>query len=1098
MPLTANLSASFGENGFDLGASFAGLADLFGVAGLPTLSFAADADGLDLSALGLDAITASLTSVLDGLGGVTGALPDLDAVLGPLRGALSILDVVGSGDLPALVASLETAVSPTGTGLPALLEAASRIGEVPAVRTVLDVVSPFGLDLRAPGALVGGPAGGLISLVQLVGALLGVETASREIDERVHLAIELLSADRIAGLIANIGTGTGARLAGLLSGIDPNDAHLVDLVARPIEEYLADVRELLALLVRGLAFAEATLVDADFPALTAGLSLASVALSSSALAPVNALVDTLRGYAAPVLSVQLPALGGADAVWGATATLASQMEAAVGALAPSALRQVIDPIIDPVLTPVRAVRHALDELGAVLSTVLDPVRQALDSIDLTTIAGAIHAVIGPISDAVDTVAGLINGATAEVQAAVSAVDGLLDPVRDGLTSAKDAIAAPFNAVSRVLSALDLGALNEEARSTLTSVADALAKVPIQPVFDVATGIISTAADALGLVPKALLPDDLKSALESACAPVEQWDFEPIRAELHTQLGGIIDSLDTSVLSALEAGYAEVKAFVASIDPRPHLTALEQQAFAALVDGLNQLDPSVVLQPVSAVLDTVREALNGIDLRALLRPADEALDSVVSALDEVSPAQLLQPVATLLAGVQEQVESALGLSTWTERLDSAEAAVVAFATRLDPAPTFAALRTGWADLVGTLRPRPGGTGLAAAVVGGALGGLPFKTNAGGIGEVLAWVRGERDGAAVVRTRLATAATALDSARTAVAAIDIRALTAELESGYRALTAAIEAYPADSVLRARLDTSLLSSAPTSSLALLLTNVDRVTAAIGSSASAVSVTTAPDRSEVTLVASGLAVSFAPLAPVAAKMRSFLTAVGADPNTPDPRNALADLLISTGPDAVLGPIEAVASSLVTRLVDLVRDGLFAPFREGVTELQGVLGALTIDQLSGGVGALHQQLVDTVNGLRPTVALAEPLGLFDNVRHTLDAFDPFAPVQAVIDELRTLITGFVDDFTPTVVLAPVLTVYDQLAALIGGFDLAGLLEPVITRLQAIGGDIDRGMDKVIDALVRLKNACESDGGPIPGLDLSVAASVDVGGAFGL
>ncbi len=1097
MPLTANLSASFTAGGFDLGASFTGLTDIVASVGLPTLSFAGDAEGLDLSGLTLDGVLDALMSVVDDLGNVSGALPDLDAVLAPLHAALELLDIVGSGEFPALVASLEAAVGAAGPGLPALFDAAGQLGQVPAVRSIVDLVGPLGLDLRAPGALIGGPAGGLISLVQLLGALLGVDTASREIEDRARLAIDLLQIGRINALVASIGTGTGVRLARLLDGIEPDDVVLVDLVARPIELYVADVNELLTLLVRGLAFSEATLVDADFAELAVGLGVASVALSSSALAPVHELVATLSGWAQPFLDVDIPVLG-IDAVWGATATLASQIEAAVAAVAPSALRQAVDPLLDPILAPVRAVRSALDELGALLATVLDPVRQALDSIDLTTVTDTIHSIVGPVSDLVDTVDGLIGGATTEVEALVATVDGLLDPVRDALTTAKVALAEPFDAVSSVLDGLALDELNERATATLTSVADALGSMPIQPVFDVATGIISTAADALGLVPKALLPDDLKSALEAACAPVEALDLEPIRTELHTRLDAIISSLDTTVLTTLEAGYAEVREFIDSVNPRPLLEGLESEAFAALTDGLDQLDPSVVLGPVVAALDTVRAALDAIDLVGLLAPADDALDSVVAVLEQVSPAQLLAPVDELLSGVHEEVESTLGLSTWLERLDTVELAFTDFIERLDPAPPFAAMRSGWGDLVESIRPQPGGTGLTAGVMGAVLGGLPFKTNPGGIGEVIAWIRSERDGTTVVHTRLASAATMLESARDAVGALDIRALTAELDSGHRAVSAAVAVHPEGSLLRARLDPSILAASPTGSLAVLLSNVERVQTAFATAAATATATTAPDRSEVTLVASGLGVSFAPLTPVIDHARALLSAIGADSATLDPRVALADLLTSVGPDAVLGPIEAVASSLIIRVGELFREGVLGPFRDGVTELQDTLGALNVDQLTGGVGALHQQLIDKVDSLRPSVALAEPLELFDDVRSTLAAFDPYAPVLAAIDALQALIAGFVDEFTPTVVLAPVLTVYDQLAALIGGFDLAAMLEPILTRLRAIGGDVDRGMDEVIDALVRLQQACESDGGPIPGLDLSIAGSVDVGGAFGL
>lgn len=1097
MPLTATLDASFSADGFDLDASFSGLGGLLEAVGLPTLSFAGDLGDLDLDSLDLDDLVGSLTTVIGHLDGVIGALPDLDAVLGPLRSALAVLELAGSGDFTTLVASLETAVGPSESGLPALFDAAGHIGELPAVRTVIDIIGPLGLDLRAPGALVGGPAGGLISLVQLVGALLGVDTASREIDERAALAVDMLSADRITGLISSVSGGRGASLAGLLDGIDPNDPRLVEIVAGPIETHLADVRELLDLLVRGLAYAEATLVDADFEELAAGLTLASVALTVSASAPVDAFVATLRGYAQPLVDLQVPALG-VDAVWGASAALASQMEALIAEVEPTILRRVVDPVLDPVLAPLRLVRQALDELAAVLATVFDPVSQAIDAIDLSAITGAITSVVEPVQAVVDTVGTMIEDATTEVQGVVGTIDGLLQPVRDALTEAASTVTAPFQSVSAALDELDLDVLMARITETLTAVTDTLSSVPVRPVFDVASDVIGTTADALGLVPKALLPDDLKAALEAACAPVEALDLEPIRAELHAQLTAIVEGLDTTVLDALEAGYAEVMAFIASIDPRPPLAELEDQAFAALVDGLDQLDPSVVLEPLTAALETVRGALDAIDLRAMLEPVDEAIDTVVDALEEISPGQLLAPVTEMLDGVRGQIDATLQLSTWGERLDDVETLVTDLATRFDPAPFFAAMREGWSDVMASLRPQPGGTGLAAGLAGAVVGALPYRVNPGGIAEVVAWIRGTRDGAQVVQERLARGAAALVGARTSVERIDVRALTVELDAGHRALTAAVAAHPADSVLATRLGPMLAASSPTASMALVLGNVDRVITVVSSSAAIVAATTPPDRSEVSVAASGLAASFGPLAPVVSKVRELLATAGADPDEPNPVIALIDALETAGADAVLGPIEAIATSIFTRLVELVREGLFAPLREGIVELEGLLDLLDVAALTAGVDELHEQLVTKIEELRPQVALAAPLDLLDDIRTTLAAFDPFAPVQGAIDDLRALIVDFVGEFAPTVVLAPVLTVYDQLRSLVGSFDLAGLLDPVFALLQGIGSDIDAGMNEVIDALIRLQEACESDGGPIPGLDLSIAASVDVGGAFGL
>ena len=102
-------------------------------------------------------------------------------------------------------------------------------------------------------------------------------------------------------------------------------------------------------------------------------------------------------------------------------------------------------------------------------------------------------------------------------------------------------------------------------------------------FDVATGIIDTGADLLGAVPKALLPDDLKQALDDACAPVEALDLEPVREELRTELQGISAAIDADILADLKAAFDEIVAFLDTIDPEPLATAFEQSTFDPMVE-----------------------------------------------------------------------------------------------------------------------------------------------------------------------------------------------------------------------------------------------------------------------------------------------------------------------------------------------------------------------------------------------------------------------------------------------------------------------------------------------------------------------------------
>ncbi len=184
--------------------------------------------------------------------------------------------------------------------------------------------------------------------------------------------------------------------------------------------------------------------------------------------------------------------------------------------------------------------------------------------------------------------------------------------------------------------------------------------------------------------------------------------------------------------------------------------------------------------------------------------------------------------------------------------------------------------------------------------------------------------------------------------------------------------------------------------------------------------------------------------------------------------------------------------------MTELVRDGLIAPLRGAIGELNGLLDALSVSALTQRFTDVRDHLTAVIEGLRPATVLAEPLAVFDAVKATLATFDPMGPARAAVDALKAEITSFAHDFAPTTVLAPVLTVYDDIAGGVNAFDVSGLLTPVLNALDEIGRIIDHGMDEVIDAIGELKSACESDGGPIPGLDLSLAASVDVGGSFGL
>ena len=1096
MTLSADLEASFSGGGsFDLAGAFGDLADLFDVE-LPALSISAEVN-LDVSGLGTGDVALSADAVMGGLGQLSGALPDVAGLLAPLEAAMRLPELVAAFDFEALRTELEAAIAPSGPGLGALVDAAGRIGTVPIVGTLTDLLGPLGLDLRAPGGLIGGVAGGAVSLITLIGALCTVEATSRRLADQAELVARVVDADRLAGVVARVRAAGGRHLADLLTGIDPDDLALVDLIAPAVEEYLSLLTDATGSLMRAMAFAEVVLAEAELDATVVALGVASAVLVESAVAPVRDLVGAVVPLVAPLAELVVPD-GGIDALFGAVTTLSTQMAAAVDALPIDVVGRLVGDALAPVLTPLQAVEQAIAQLQAVVGAVFDPVLDALHAVDLSPLRDAINAVVGPVSDAITTVNEAIAGAQDAIEDVVGEVHDVLEGVRDGVGTVVGTITAPFLAVQGVLGGLDLVALQEQITTTVGSVRDAIAAAPVQPVFDVAVGIIDVAADALGLVPKALLPDDLRQELEAACAPVEALDLEPTRVELHQQLATMIDSIDASALEAVAQGFQAVQDFLAEIDPRPHLEQFETDAFDVLRDALDQLDPEALLAPVLEALTAAQEAIAAIDLAGALAPIDAALDQVLEAIDAIDVDEVFAPVQDVLDTATGAVRDTLALDEVTTHLDTFENGAADLVERIPVTGILDAVEAGWADLVAELR---GDGAVGGGVLRGLTAALVPDIDVGGLPEVLAWISGERDGTVVVRDRLTRAATSMRASVTAVAAIDVPALTAATDATHAALVAAVAALPATSHLRLRLAAPVAAARPAPTLGLVVMNQASVDAALARAAATLDTTTPPDRTEVQQTAAALGAAFTPFTPAVDAVRRLGAFVGLDTAVlfgPDGlRLAVSGLAEQLGPAPLLGPLRAVADRLRLRATELLGATL-APLRQAIGTVDAILDGLSTAALVEGVEAVRDELTGLVDGVRPSVVLAEPLAALTALQATLATFDPLGPVRLVVEAMRAEVDAFAQDLAPTTLLAPVLAVYGELTALVGAFDVAGLIEPVLQVLDALAAIIDRGIDAVIDSLTSLKAACESEGGVIPGLDLSIAASVDVGGGFGL
>src|SRR5262249_26304976 len=156
--------------------------------------------------------------------------------------------------------------------------------------------------------------------------------------------------------------------------------------------------------------------------------------------------------------------------------------------------------------------------------------------------------------------------------------------------------------------------------------------------------------------------------------------------------------------------------------------------------LDALDPAALLAAPIAALDEVRHALDGIDLVALLAPVEEAFDTVKHTIESLDPATLVAPVEQALTQVRNTITETLRLDQWTHQLEAIAPAVAGFVGRVDPSGPLQTLQDGWSALLAPLRDR--GPSVAGSLLGGLLG--PGPAGGGGFPEVIAWIRGQRDG------------------------------------------------------------------------------------------------------------------------------------------------------------------------------------------------------------------------------------------------------------------------------------------------------------------------------------------------------------------
>ena len=231
--------------------------------------------------------------------------------------------------------------------------------------------------------------------------------------------------------------------------------------------------------------------------------------------------------------------------------------------------------------------------------------------------------------------------------------GALGEVEGVVDDFKAELQALFGQARAYVDSLNLESLAGQLADGVQQFTQAVEQAQMKPVFDTAVDAIGAAADVVGAVPFGLLPEDMKSEVDAAVAPIKAVDLGAVETQVEGLLGITADGRFApreelqAAIGAIQAKFDELVQTLRDHDPQQYLAQLDEQ-LGELAAKIGTIAPSVTLQPVQDVIDDVKAAIAGFDLQAQLAPLQQVFDAAIAALEPYSPARLIEPLETRMA------------------------------------------------------------------------------------------------------------------------------------------------------------------------------------------------------------------------------------------------------------------------------------------------------------------------------------------------------------------------------------------------------------------------------------------------------------------
>ena len=725
-------------------------------------------------------------------------------------------------------------------------------------------------------------------------------------------------------------------------------------------------------------------------------------------------------------------------------------------------------LLDTINEPLSAVENAVDSIdlesvAVFIEDVFDRLNSALDNISFADLQSELVSAFGTLGSVIDDLVTQTTNIAGQLDDMISSLGEIqFDPVTSE-------VIADIEDLTAKLQQIDPDSLSTVQKVALSAAVGILQAIDFQGAV---TDFLTERCNELVALPQEPL-QTVADRLDALFGRVSAFDPEVIVAplgDLYAQILEPIDSLKAgTLLQPLEDALSQAREAFDALSPE-QLKAPLDELYAPLPAALDALSPTELLQPVVDVFDGFEEALQKVDLTALFGELETLLDDLFAQaraeiVDHIQGLGLPAPVSDFLTSLA----ALLDLVSPTFFADPANKLVGVMDSILadfNPGDLFAPLQMLYDQLVGLLDQVDD----TVLVVG-------FEQ----VRETLTTTLSRTDPAILVgRINNLSLETS-----TFYASLDPGSLATALDGPYQSLTTAFAGLdesevPAD--LRSLYDQieGLISS---------LNPQPVLTALQGSYTTALN--QLDGLGQVSL--DGLAGSFAPVRQqIDALIPDFL-------REPITAESITTALNDLRPDAIAAEVDAAFDEFRQRFTNL-RPQLVAELQSFADEQKDLLMFFDLGALAEKFQEIYDAIIERITALNPAIIVADLQGAFDTVKTQIEDLNPtflvdeltetFDQIKAKLDELgldaveaglETSLQNVKDKLAlldPVEILrqAGLLDTFADLKEALDAVSVATLVADLDEALKKLCAELESELEKTQAAFERMLSAVPSVG----------------------